>query len=92
MDKLDLCYFDRVRLKNGSEGTIVEFWVPADELDKYYDIECVIVEFYDPDHKYEWPDCYDPNKYDYFEEDIRPCDIEEVIYRHPDRLKILGRK
>lgn len=92
MDKLDLCYFDEVRLKNGSEGTIVDFWVPADELEKCYEEKVLIVEFYDPDHKYEWPDYHDPNESDYFEDDIRPYDIEEVIYRHPDRLKTLGHK
>lgn len=92
MDKLDLCYYDEVRLKNGSEGTIVEFWVPADELDKYYEEKVLIVEFYDPDHKYEWPEGEDPDRVDYFVDDIRPCDIVEVIYRHPDRLKTSGHK
>lgn len=87
MDRLDLCYYDRVRLKDGREGTIVEFWVSADELEKCYEEEVLIVEFYDPDHKYVRPDCWASSKTDYFEDDIRPCDIVEVIYRHPDRQK-----
>lgn len=87
MDKLDLCYYDEVRLKDGREGTIVEIWVSGYELENHYDETVLCVEFYDPDHKYEWPKGTAIGDGSYFLVDIRPCDVCEIIYKHPGRLK-----
>lgn len=80
MSKVDICCYDRVRLKDGREGTIVDIFVNPSDLDKYYEDTVLHIEFYDSEHKYERPKGEDKES-DWFLDEVKPCDVVEITYR-----------